>query len=380
MTVTSTINRVSYNGNGSTAKFAVPFEFFEEDELQVKERVTASGAETTKMLNSDYTVEGGNGATGTVMAVTAPPATVSWTIQRKTKQTQQVDYTDNDPFPASTHEKALDRVTMIAQDSEAATGRSLKFPVTDSESLSAEIPNSVLRASKFLAFDSSGIPIASAGPTGDSSIPVSSFIETLLDDTDAAVARKTLGLVIGADVSPAGIVTVPVGAVTPYLGASAPTNWLLLNGDTIGNARSSAIEKSDDYEALFKLLWESMANSEAPVSTGRGASAQADWDAGKALNMPDARGRVILGSGSGIGLTARTHGATNGFETHTLTVAEMPEHTHTVARFVNSNFGFAGNPSSLQVRSGSENTSSAGQSQPHNNMQPWLALNWIVKV
>ena len=199
MTVTSTTNRVSYTGDGSTKDFAVPFEFFAEDELQVIERVIATGAETTKMLNSDYTVEDGSGATGTVKAITAPAATVSWTVVRSTKQTQEIDYTDNDPFPASTHEDGLDRATMIAQDSKADTDRALKFPVTDSESLSAEIPNSVLRASKFLAFDSSGLPIASAGPTGDSSIPVSSFIETLLDDADAAIARTTLGAISTED-------------------------------------------------------------------------------------------------------------------------------------------------------------------------------------
>ena len=94
---------------------------------------------------------------------------------------------------------------MIAQDSASAVDRALRFPLTDLSTLDPEIPNSMARAGKYLAFDASGLPIASTGPTGASTIPVSSFIEGLLDDGDAETARATLGLSIGTDVAPAGI-------------------------------------------------------------------------------------------------------------------------------------------------------------------------------
>ena len=105
MTISSTINRISYDGNGSTLEFGVPFTFFDDDELQVIERISATGVESIKSLNNDYTVQGGDGATGTVTAAIAPSPTVSWTILRRTKRTQAIDYTDNDPFPAETHER-----------------------------------------------------------------------------------------------------------------------------------------------------------------------------------------------------------------------------------------------------------------------------------
>ncbi len=129
MTVSSTTTRVTYSGNGVTTAFATTFPFFTAGEIEVIERVAASGAETVKALATDYTVSGGNGATGTVTAVGgAPPSTVQWVLRRKTARTQEIDYTTNDPFPAETHEQGLDRLKMNVQELGEENDRALKFP------------------------------------------------------------------------------------------------------------------------------------------------------------------------------------------------------------------------------------------------------------
>ena len=149
-----------------------------------------------------------------------------------------------------------------------------------------------------------------------------------------------------------------VGHVEMYMGSSAPDGWLILNGDTMGSAASSADQASDDYEALFELMWDSIGDSEAPVSSGRGASAAADWAANKTITLLDGRGRVVLGTGTGSGLTARTHGDTGGAQTDT-----------------------SGSPSSTQTveGGGGQNPASGNHSHQVDIMQPWLALNFIVK-
>jgi hypothetical protein len=190
MTISTTTSRVDYTGNGVTTAFAVPFAFFGASELTVIQRVIATGAETTLALSTNYTVSGGNGSTGTVTAVVAPAATVQWTILRSTARTQLVDYVPNDPFPAETHERALDRLTAQVQEIERDTGRSLRVPASDP--VPDALPNATTRAGKVLGFDASGNPIATDG-TVLGGVVVSAYAATLLDDPDAATARGTLG-------------------------------------------------------------------------------------------------------------------------------------------------------------------------------------------
>jgi hypothetical protein len=170
VTVSTVSNRVAYTGDGATTAFAVSYPFFDAADLEVIERVIASGAETVKTLTTHYTVAGGLGATGTVTAVAAPASTVQWVIRRRTAKTQLIDYTANDPFPANTHETGLDRAAMRAQDTQGDIDRALKVPASDDTAVSTEIPAIPTRKGKFLSFDATtGAPVASegvAGPTG----------------------------------------------------------------------------------------------------------------------------------------------------------------------------------------------------------------------
>lgn len=157
MTLSTTTAKVGYLGNGTTTAFAVPFAFFGAAELEVVERAIVTGVETPRALTTHYTVTGGNGSTGTVTAVAAPPATVTWTIARKTARTQLTDYLTGDAFPAETHERALDRLTALVQEIEEILGRSLRIPITDVGS-TPQLPSSTARANKVLVFDAAGQP------------------------------------------------------------------------------------------------------------------------------------------------------------------------------------------------------------------------------
>jgi hypothetical protein len=166
MTISSTTNTVSYTGNGSTTEFAVNYVFFgtgTSAEIQVVEVVIATGAETVKSNGSDFTVSGGNGATGTVTAAVAPANTVKWVINRTTTQTQETDYVENDPFPAESHEEALDRLTAVDQEQQRALDRTAQLPDGYTGSFDPTLPTAII-GSTVLAFNA-GATAFEIGPT-----------------------------------------------------------------------------------------------------------------------------------------------------------------------------------------------------------------------
>jgi hypothetical protein len=142
MTVpTSTAKSGPYAGSGTTGPFTVGFRFLENSHLQVI-RTSSTGVDTTLTLTTDYTVSGAGGSSGTVTLVTALAVGQKLTIIRNVPFTQDADYVQNDAFPAESHERALDKLTMQTQQLLEAVDRAAKLPVTstaDSEELVADI-------------------------------------------------------------------------------------------------------------------------------------------------------------------------------------------------------------------------------------------------
>ena len=141
MTVSTTTSRTSYAGNGSTVTFTVPWYFLANADLVVI-KTSTSGIETTLVLNTDYTVAGaGVVAGGTVTCTTAPASGDTLVIYRDPAATQLTDYQANDPFPAETHERALDKLTMIAQRVKDLTTRSFRLSDGDATTASTTLPS-----------------------------------------------------------------------------------------------------------------------------------------------------------------------------------------------------------------------------------------------
>ncbi len=293
-----------------------------------------------------------------------------------------------------------------------------------------------LAASKWELFASKGS--AGAG-TGDMLAS-----NNLSDVADATTARANLGVAIGSQVQAysAGIPTTlasqveaesgadntkwmtplrvaqaiaalaaasteATGVVKAYFGTTAPNGYVMLSGRTIGSAASGATERANaDTEDLYTLLWNSLANSEAAVSGGRGASAAADFAANKTLALPDGRGRVLAGkddmggstasriTNAGAGIVGTTLGVAGGSQTHTLTTAQLATHSHSesTGTSTSSTSPLAHNATAIVAPSGPDefgnytgaaarrSTESAGSGNAHNNTQPTLITNMIVKL
>lgn len=182
---------------------------------------------------------------------------------------------------------------------------------------------------------------------------------------------------------------VPAGLIFPYAASAAPSGYLVCDG--------SAVSRTT-YATLFTLIG---------VTYGSG-------DGGTTFNIPDLRGRVIAGHDIAVGgstadrltgltggVNSNTVGNTGGDEKHALTEAQMPKHYHQM-RGPNSitapqNDGGAtghgiyggGTPDDSAQEYGTYSTggsaSSGSQStgtsngNDHNNVQPTMILNYIIK-
>lgn len=158
-----------------------------------------------------------------------------------------------------------------------------------------------------------------------------------------------------------------IAEIRIFAGNFAPRSWAFCNGQLLPVAQNTA---------LFSLI--------GTTYGGDGRSTTA---------LPNLEGRAPMHPGRGPGLTDRRLGQRGGVETVTLTEAQMPNHTHTV--MASEERGELRTPSNTRAFSiaqgglpyhaadnlvplAEETTTSTGGSQAHNNMQPYLTINFII--
>ena len=174
----------------------------------------------------------------------------------------------------------------------------------------------------------------------------------------------------------------PTGVILPFAGPTAPSDFLLCYGQSLSTST---------YADLFAIIGYTYGGS------------------GSAFNVPDLRGRVVGGQDDMGGTSANrltsplngdTLGGAGGSQSHSLTEAELAAHTHFLVKQGSYNGGAWGLSSTLPIREGVPNdnpdnhqyvlksgtgtadvglSSSTGSGTAHNNVQPTLILNYIIK-
>ena len=177
----------------------------------------------------------------------------------------------------------------------------------------------------------------------------------------------------------------PSGSLTAFAGATAPTGWLICDGSVVSQAT---------YASLYAVV---------------GSTYNTGGEGAGNFRLPNMNGRVIVGrdaSDSDFNVLGETGGA----KTHALTTTQMPYHNHTLTTASTDTFPDhthtynRRNFSDVLVASGSGvyvagpddggdttgaagshshgllgSTDYAGSGGAHNNLQPYIALNWIIK-
>jgi hypothetical protein len=227
MTLAATSNRVSYTGNGVAVSFSFPYTYRASSDLIVIIRTIATGAESVKSISTDYTVSGvadsgtGGFSSASVIMTTAPTSAQELHIIRAVPATQSADYVSGGGVDPATLEGGLDRLSQAVQNPVDAIDRALRARRTDP--VLSDMPSSITRANKVLAFDSNGQPTVSnvtLSQLESASLSAGSVTNSLL----ANMAQATIkGRASGAGTgSPSDLSGTEVNVILPaFTGASA---------------------------------------------------------------------------------------------------------------------------------------------------------------
>jgi len=404
--INAVTRRVVYDGSSGLGPYAFNFEILDQNDINVYFN------ETLLTITTDYTVTINANGKGSVTIVTGgsvpstPVAADQITIIGSRDIERTTDFVTAGDLRAAALNEQLDALTIFDQQISERVDRSIQFPSYEPAGLTYTVPDLDNRKSKYLAFDSNGELTTLSGTSAplasvDTAVIVDNAVTTAKLASNSVTSAKIVdGTIATADIADDAITAAKLnisgngtsgqvvqsdgdgsfsyltlatgffsGMLMPYAGASAPSGWLLCYGQAISRTT---------YADLFTA-----------IGTVYGVG-----DGSTTFNLPDLRGRVVAGQddmgGSSAnlltnqtgGLNGDTLGATGGAETHILTTDQIPAHTHTESRktltFGTFQTGGSGSAANSQGTT-NPNTGSTGGGLAHNNVQPTIILNYIIK-
>ena len=361
MTISTTASSVTLGGDGVTTVF--PFTFIIPASGDEVITLTDINGNATVLLPTLYTVSGFDNPTGGTVTypLTGSPilSGSTLTISRILASVQGTSLTNQGPYLPTAVENALDYLTMLDQQIENEIGRVITAPLSDPEGLNYILPPVAARENNFLAFDGSGNVVVQPGP-----IVSSAELQAAL----LAVFTANPGLL------PA---SVPSGTIVDFAGGTVPTGFLLCDGSSISTTAQPTLFAAIGY-----------------VYGGSGAN----------FSLPACGGNVSVGVNGSFALAS-----TGGEATHVLLIAEMPSHQHTDSGHTHggavgshqhtdnrifaggasfptgTGWGFDGTGATgattpgLTINTGNAAITFTGGGGAHNNLQPYIAFNKIIK-
>ncbi len=353
---------VLYTGDGSTDTFVVPFDYVNETDITVFVNAVA-------VTNFSFLTP------STIQFDDAPDNDATIRFQRTTERTDlEVVFQDGSTLTAAEENRAFKQVFFLAQEFlDVASAVDVAEAEVDFGVYSA-IPSPgtenrlYVSTDTFQIFRDNGVSweLLEGALTGKVTKPAGSSTTTLtpLVAADFAAnavetaAIKDLNVTLGKLAAVVQAALVPTGTVQDFAGSSAPTGYVLCDGTAYSSLSAT-------YIPLYNVIG---------TTFGVGGA--------NTFKVPDCSGRATIGVGTGATLTARALADAVGAETHTLGLTEIPSHAHTLA--AGSSGGVLPIPDWSDVTCAAndreQTSSSVGGGLAHNNMQPSIALNKIIKL
>jgi hypothetical protein len=210
MSVSNTVTKQVFTGNGVTTAFAIPFALYANTQIKVKLTDTVTGNITILSVGTHYTISGGDPGT-TVNMITAPASTELLTVYRATSLQQTYDFLNNTTVNMENVEKAMDYIVMMAQELDSAIS---DLSVTASSQFQVQLLQSLAAAATITI----GVDIARQ------ILPVQGASGAITTNTTTAIDNGTID----------GQELVIRGAHATYsVTLSAATTNLDINGDMV---------------------------------------------------------------------------------------------------------------------------------------------------
>ena len=290
MTVQTTTIKQFYAGGQSVLPFSFSALTSDPQYIQVALVTLATSQSTSLIYGTDYTVVvNSSGVGGTVTIIDSPTwgTGYNFVVYRSTAAVQASAYSDYNSFPASTLEDNLDQLTMVDQEIQEATGRTLSYPISAPTNSSTLLPVPVANA--FLQWNSSANAIVNAVLPSPGNLILASTTQSQQCTDNSGnyfMSPYGVGLAIAALVPPTTATTTILQAVYP-----------------VGGCYISTV--STNPATVFGFgTWSQIAQGQCLVGVGTGTDQNSVQK-------------------------AFTAGTNNGEYAHTQTTNELVPHTHT---------------------------------------------------